>query len=512
MTSKIRTVVVRFVTVAVPLLSAELAFVLLTSPYRLENIERLGVKAWAFVLLTSPWSAGARQAFLTLMPPVLVVAALLSWPLSFDDHLEPNALGPLRRTYGLYTLLVVLVVAFLLVSAVQTGVSGQLNVAHNLTQDMLLNDGDMLQALIPTTPEPVTSSQEMSRLVDYAVSLTNCVKTGGFVVAEGNPGVRSIWGTPPDDISRFQSQTVSILHVPAKGNVPAQSFMISTRIIGIGGQSVRILLGMPIDDSLPEIDSSRRTSWLLVVFGTILAAIVALSFSRIATRPAAAALERLGQFTGDAGHELRTPLAAIQLNAEMALRPQSTPEQVRNYTEATLRQARSASETVQSLLLVARMSYAVAHPGAPVPFGTLCTDVQQSLAPILEEKALRLEVAGTAVMVSENRDLMLIVLKNLVQNAAQWSPAGAAIGMSAGMISRRRIRIQVIDHGQGIPAKDLPHIFERFYRADPSHSRVYGGAGLGLAIVKQATSCMRGSVSAVSTPASGTTMTLLLPR
>ena len=231
-TSRIRSVVVRLVTVAVPLLGAELAFAMLTS--------HRGADGW--------------RAFLVMTPAAIVVAALLSWPLSFDDNVEPDALAPLRRTYGLYTILVALLVVFLLVSAVQAGISGQLNVAHNLTQDMLLNDGDMMQALIPTTQEPVTSSQEMSRLVGRAARLTNCVKTGGFVIAEGTKGVRSVWGTPPDDTSNFQSKTVGIVHIPAKGNVPAQSFMISTRMIGIGGQPVRILLGMPTDDSLPEID------------------------------------------------------------------------------------------------------------------------------------------------------------------------------------------------------------------------------------------------------------------
>ena len=146
-----------------------------------------------------------------------------------------------------------------------------------------------------------------------------------------------------------------------------------------------------------------RPVWLMVLFGALLSAIVTLSFGRVAARPAAVALERLGRFTGDAGHELRTPLAAIQLDAEMALRPQSTPEQVRGYTEATLRQARSASGAVESLLLLARLSHAAARPGTPVPFGMLCAEVQQSLASLLEGKNLRLEVAGPDVLVSANR-------------------------------------------------------------------------------------------------------------
>jgi two-component system OmpR family sensor kinase len=196
----------------------------------------------------------------------------------------------------------------------------------------------------------------------------------------------------------------------------------------------------------------------------------------------------------------------------MALRPQSTPDQVHSYAEAIVRQAHSASSTVESLLLLARLSHAAARPGKPVSFGALCTDVQRSLASLLDEKNLRLEVAGEDVPVSANRDLVLVVLRNLVQNAAQWSPAGAVIEMSAGVVSRRRIWMSVTDHGEGITSETLPHIFERFYRADPGHSRVHGGAGLGLAIVKQTVLCMRGSVSAVSTLTSGTTVTLLLPR
>ena len=458
------------------------------------------------------------QNLILIVLPVAAIVALLVWPISFDSRLEPGAFVPVRRTYLFYSLFVALVVALLLSSMFWLGDYAQTKTEHNLTQEMLYNDRDTLKSLTPRVQKPVASARELSDLLDHAIRLTNSIRIpGGFAIATTASGVRSVWGWLPEDVDTFWEQAKKdvVIRVPAKGGgMWTQSYMTTPVSISIGGQPVYILLGIPIANSFSETGIFLgRKVWLIILLGSLLTAIATLSFGRIAARPATVALERLGQFTGDAGHELRTPLAAIQLDAEMALRPQSTSEQVRSYIEAIVRQAHSASGTVESLLLLARLSHAAARPGTPVLFGTLCADIQQSLAPVLEEKSLRLEVVGADVMVSANRGLMLMVLKNLVQNAAQWSPAGAAIGMSAGMISRRRIRIQVIDHGQGIPAKDLPHIFERFYRADPSHSHVqHGSAGLGLAIVKQAVSCMRGSVSAVSTLTSGTTVTLLLPR
>jgi len=457
------------------------------------------------------------QNLILIVLPVAAIVALLVWPISFDSRLEPGAFVPVRRTYLFYSLFVALVVALLLSSMFWLGDYAQTKTEHNLTQEMLYNDRDTLKSLTPRVQKPVTSARELSDLLDHAIRLTNSIRIpGGFAIVTTASGVRSVWGWLPEDVDTFWEQAKKdvVIRVPAKGGgMWTQSYMTTPVSISIGGQPVYVLFGIRIANDLSVTGMFLgRVVWLMVLFGALLIAIVTLSFGRIAARPATAALERLGQFTGDAGHELKTPLAAIQLNAEMALRPQSTPEQVHSYTEATLRQARSASETVQSLLLLARMSHAAARPGTPVLFGTLCADVQQSLTPVLEEKSLRLEIAGADVMVSANRGLMLMVLKNLVQNAAQWSPAGAVIEMSAEVASRHRIRMSITDHGEGIPVKALPHVFERFYRADPSRSHAqHGGAGLGLAIVKQAALCMRGSVTAISIPASGTTLMLVLP-
>ena len=499
MKSRIRSIVLRFVTVTVSLLAVTAGLLDL-------------------MINKGPVDFFPLWALLVMALPVAAIAALLSWPLSFDDRLEPGALVPLRCTYLFYTLFVTLIVALLLSSMFWLGDFAQVKTEHNLTQEMLSNDCNTLKSLAPRVQKPVTSTRELSRLLDHAFRLTNSIKIpGGFAIATTASGIRSVWGELPGDTDTLWEQVKKnvVIRVPAKGGgMWTRSYMMTPVSISIGGQPVHVLFGISIANDLSVTGMFLgRVVWLMVLLGALLTAIVMLSFGRIAARPATAALERSGQFTGDAGHELRTPLAAIQLNAEMALRPQSTPEQVHGYTEATLRQARSASGAVESLLLLARLSHSAARPGTPVPFGMLCADVQRSLASLLEGKNLRLEVAGDDVMVSANRGLMLMVLKNLVQNAAQWSPAGAVIKMSASAVSRRRIRISITDHGEGITAEALPHIFERFYRADPGHSHAqHGGAGLGLAIVKQAASCMRGSVTAVSTLTSGTTVTLLLPR
>lgn len=456
------------------------------------------------------------QNLIFVVLPAAIVA-LLAWPISFDSRLEPGTLAPVRCTYLFYSLFVALVVALLLFSMFRLGDYAQIKTEQNLMQTMLRNDHSMLSTTIPVTQKSIRTPQELSQFLDHAVRQTNTARmSGGVLVVRTDNGVCSVWGTLSEDVGTFwrKAQHGTVVRVPGSGSrVRDRSYVTDEFSLDIEAEHISVLTALPMADDLSVTGRFlRRPVWLMVLLGTLLAALATLSFGRIAARPATAALERLAQFTGDAGHELKTPLAAIQLNAEMALRPQSTPEQVRGYTEAVLRQARSASGTVQSLLLLARLPHTAERPASAILFGTLCADVQQVLALLLEEKKLHLDVAGADVPVAANRDLILIVLRNLVQNAAQWSPTGAAIGMSAEVISRRRIRIRITDHGQGIATKDLPHIFERFYRADPSHSHAqHSGAGLGLAIVKQAVLSMRGSVSAVSSPA-GTTLTLLLPR
>jgi two-component system, OmpR family, phosphate regulon sensor histidine kinase PhoR len=103
------------------------------------------------------------------------------------------------------------------------------------------------------------------------------------------------------------------------------------------------------------------------------------------------------------------------------------------------------------------------------------------------------------------------ILDNLVDNAVKYTPSGGRVWVRWSPHGEQ-ICLEVEDTGPGIPARDLPRVFERFFRVDRARSRELGGTGLGLAIVKHLTQAMKGTVKAVSTVGEGTTFTVCLPK
>jgi signal transduction histidine kinase len=129
------------------------------------------------------------------------------------------------------------------------------------------------------------------------------------------------------------------------------------------------------------------------------------------------------------------------------------------------------------------------------------------------------EARGTSVKVTANGPVPLradpddlhLVWTNLLENAVHYSPEGGTVEIVVGRRADGRATVTVEDHGVGIPAEDLTHIFERFYRGDPSRTRSTGGFGLGLAIAKALVEAYGGTIAAESTPGKGTRMTVELP-
>lgn len=208
----------------------------------------------------------------------------------------------------------------------------------------------------------------------------------------------------------------------------------------------------------------------------------------LAMRPIQESFNQLQRFTSDASHELRAPLAAIMSNAQVGLLnpiEEGHPKHIR--LEKIAEAAKSMNTLVGQLLFLAR------QPGRLAPNATQSTDLNQLLQKTIalssiqsasQHIMLHLDVPEERVLIQSNPELLQQAVINLVTNACKYTPSEGQVWVR--LVSQyHRILIQVEDTGVGIPAIDLPHIFERFYRVSPERTREAGGTGLGLAIAKQ---------------------------
>ena len=221
------------------------------------------------------------------------------------------------------------------------------------------------------------------------------------------------------------------------------------------------------------------------------------------------AFRRERQFTSDASHELRTPLTAMRTIVSSTLTRQRTPKE---YEQALMdlgdevEQMRSLTE---GLLLLARTDHQLKQLEA-LDLTLLLKDVIDSLRPLAEDKGLQLldALPADTMMVEGNRDGLIRLFVNLLDNAIKYTAQGT-ITVSAEQPNLQSVAVMVQDSGIGIAAEHLPHIFERFYRADSSRSSE--GIGLGLAIVRDIVRLHKGEISVQSEPGKGTTFTVMLP-
>ncbi len=223
----------------------------------------------------------------------------------------------------------------------------------------------------------------------------------------------------------------------------------------------------------------------------------------------------LRRFTADASHELKTPLMVLRAGVERALTHPRTPDEVIPLLDETLEEINTMSEMVDSLLTLARADEGRA------PLAVEATDVRilveeagETAGMLGEEAAVDVQVTmpEAPVMVEVDRHRIRELLLNLVTNAIKYTPSGGSVTLALAQGERDAV-ITVRDTGIGIAPGDLPHIFERFWRADPARSRTGDrpGTGLGLAITKWIAEAHGGTITVQSRPGRGTTFTVTLP-
>ena len=223
----------------------------------------------------------------------------------------------------------------------------------------------------------------------------------------------------------------------------------------------------------------------------------------------------LRRFTADASHELKTPLTVLRAGVERAVTTPNLPQETLVTLEETLQEIKRMSELVDALLMLARADEGIASlHREPVDLRGIVTEVQETGELLAEEAGVTMEVATPAepVIVSVDASRIRQLILNLVTNAVKYTPAGGSVRMQLGP-ANGRVALSVADTGIGIAPGDLPHIFDRFWRADSARTRTgeRPGAGLGLAICKWIAEAHGGQIDVVSRPGRGTTFTVVLP-
>jgi heavy metal sensor kinase len=243
-----------------------------------------------------------------------------------------------------------------------------------------------------------------------------------------------------------------------------------------------------------------------------------------------AAFAQVRRFSADASHELKTPLTVLRGEVEVALRNRRDSAEYERVLRAVLAEVESMTRLVDDLLLLSRADAgALKLDSRPVELDHLVEEVAKEGEVLGREKNVRVTIKGLEPLVLQgDAQRLKQLLRNLVDNAVKYTPAGGEVSISAAVLPsgsaavsepqhrstaapQHVVEIAVQDTGVGIPPEALPRVFERFYRVDPARSRETGGAGLGLCIAKTIAEAHGGAIEVQSTPGAGSTFTVRLP-
>jgi signal transduction histidine kinase len=225
--------------------------------------------------------------------------------------------------------------------------------------------------------------------------------------------------------------------------------------------------------------------------------------------------EQQQRFTADVSHELRTPLTALTMASEVALLDKAASKAtLRAALEDNLVEAKKLDELISNLLRLTRLEVAELQASFDtVPLSTVLASIIDMETARAKKQKIRIENAIEADLAVQGDTASLTQLFTiLLDNALKYSPADSTIRITS-QKTDKEAGITIADEGMGIAEADLPHIFERFYRADSARTRSEtSGYGLGLSIAKLIADAHDGIIRITSTPKKGTTVQVLLPR
>ncbi len=236
-----------------------------------------------------------------------------------------------------------------------------------------------------------------------------------------------------------------------------------------------------------------------------LARVLNSTFARLET-----AFAQQARFTADAAHELRTPVAVILTHVQNALASDNLTDEHREAFQACQRAAQRMRRLIESLLKLARLD-AGQEPMKRESFdlSQLTHDCVELVRPLANARGIALHCDLPTAPCTGDADLLAEVITNLLTNAIEYNRDHGEVRITARR-ANANVLLSVTDTGPGISAEDIPHIFERFYRADPSRTQTRDHTGLGLAISKAIVEAHGGTIEVASQPGAGATFTVRL--
>ena len=221
---------------------------------------------------------------------------------------------------------------------------------------------------------------------------------------------------------------------------------------------------------------------------------------------------QIRQFSADASHELRTPLTIVRGEIELALRSSKSPEEYRRVLASTLEEILRLTSIIDNLLSLAKADQGLYRADfSEVNLQELAEELYEDSEVLAARKKIRVTlVADMPITIVGDRLRLRQLFLNVIDNAIKYTPEGGTVVMAVGRQNGDAV-FRVSDTGCGIPAGDIPRIFDRFYRVDKARSREMGGTGLGLSIAKWIAELHRGTIGVESAPQMGSVFTVRLP-
>nr|WP_246275596.1 HAMP domain-containing sensor histidine kinase [Brasilonema bromeliae] len=327
------------------------------------------------------------------------------------------------------------------------------------------------------------------------------------------------WFDTQGNLIAQQGQTVLTLPLLPSTMVQVQSGKVPIQAVTIpiiGSDNNQLVGYVRVSQSLEEFEETlEKLDWGLgggIIMTLILSGVAGILLTRQAMQPIEESFQKLKQFTADASHELRSPLMAIKINADLALEYQEEigPKDVEKF-QAIASATNQMTRLTEDLLLLARTDKVPNRDWETLNLMSILKNLVQLYKPQAQAKQINLisQLTENFYMMGDSVQLTRL-FTNLIENALYYTPSSGVVEIKMSRVGSQ-LYVNVQDTGVGIAPEDIDKVFERFWRADQSRSYWGGGSGLGLAIAQAIAQNHGGLITVTSQLGVGSCFTVRLP-